>query len=123
MFPLDDPACGCHCSCAFVGRNEYRGAGGHDGAVSVSGKGALKPRGALGKGGLGGLAIWELSPNAVRPGLSGLVGGWARLTRFSPNESDSLSDSGIWRLLDGTRINCVNFNSFAGNQVSSNFTS
>ena len=27
--------------------------------------------------------------------LGGLVGGWARLTRYSPDESDLLSDSGI----------------------------
>ena len=27
------------------------------------------------------------------PGLGGLVGGWARLTRSSPDESDLLSDS------------------------------
>ena len=33
-------------------------------------------------------------PNAGRPGIGGLVGGWARLTKSSPNESDSLSDSG-----------------------------
>ena len=115
MFPLDDPACGCHCSHAFVGWNEYRGAGGCDGAVSVSGKGVLEPHGALGKGGLGGLILCVLGPDAVRPGLIGLVGGWARLTRSSPDESDSLSDSGIWWSLDGTRIDCVNFNSFAGN--------
>ena len=53
----------------------------------------------------------------------GLVGGWARLTRSSPDESDSLSDSGIWQSLDGAGIDCVNFDSFAGKQVSSNFTS
>ena len=53
----------------------------------------------------------------------GLVGGWARLTKSSPDESDSLSDSGNWQSLNGARIDCVNFNSFAGNQVSSNLTS
>ena len=55
-----------------------------------------------------------MNPDAGRPGLGGLVGGWARLTKSSPNESDS----GIWWLLNGARTNCVNFNSFTGNQVS-----
>ena len=123
MFPVDDPACSCRFSRAFVGWNKYRGAGGLDGAVSVSGKGALDPHGALSKGGLGGLALWELGPDAVRPGLGGLVGGWARLTRSSPDESDLLSDSGIWWSFNDARIDSVNFNSFAGNRVSSNFTS
>ena len=86
----------------------------------MSGKGALKPLGAWGgaMGGLGGLALWDLGavdPNAGRPGLGGLLGGWARLTKSSPNESDSLSDSGIWWSLNGARTDCVNFNSFAGN--------
>ena len=123
MFPLNGPACSCLCSHAFVGRDKYRGVRGLDGAVSMFGKGAFEPRGALGIGGLGGLVLWELGPDAVRPGLCGLVGGWARLTRSSPNESDSLSDSGIWRSLDCARIDCVNFNFFAGNRVSLNFTS
>ena len=70
----------------------------------MSGKGALEPRGACGgaMGGLGGLELWDLmfdDPNAGRPGLGGLVGGWARLTKSSPDESDSVSDSGIWQLL------------------------
>ena len=81
----------------------------------MSGKGALEPRGALGKGGLGGLMLWEHGPDAVWPGVGGLVGGWARLTRSSPNESDSLSDSGIWQSLTGAGVDCVNFDSFAGN--------
>ena len=81
----------------------------------MSGKDALEPHESLGKGRLGGLVLWELGPNAVSPGLGGLMGGWARLTRSSPNESDSLSDSGIWQLLKDARIDCVNFNSFAGN--------
>ena len=42
------------------------------------------------------------------------MGGWARLTRYSPDESDLLSDSGIWWLLNGARIGCANFDSFAG---------
>ena len=84
----------------------------------MSGKGALEPRGALGKVGLGGL-----DPDADWPGIGGPVGGWARLTGSSPDESNSLSDSGIWWSFDDARIDCVNFNSFAGNRVSSNFTS
>ena len=120
MFPCDGPACVCHCSHAFVGWNEYRGVGSCNGAVSVSGKGALDPLGACGgaMGGLRGLTCWDprgVDPNAGRPGLGGLVGGWARLTKSSPDESDSLSDSGIWQLLNGTGTDRVNFNSFAGN--------
>ena len=119
MFPLDDPACSCCCSRAFVKWNEYQGVGGCNGAVPMSGMGVLEPRGAQGgaRGGLRGLALWDLGtvdPDADRPGLGGQLGGWARLTRSSPNEPDSLSDSGIWWSLNGTRIDCVNFNSFAG---------
>ena len=51
------------------------------------------------------------------------MGGWARFTKSSPDESDSLSDSGIWWSLSGAGIDCVNFDSFAGYRVSSNFTS
>ena len=61
----------------------------------MSGKVVFDPRGALGKGGLGGLGCWGFDPDAVWPGIGGSVGGWARLTRSSPDESDSLSDSGI----------------------------
>ena len=64
------------------------------------------------------LTLWHPcggDPDAGRPGVGGLVGGWARLTRSSPDESDLLSDSGIWRSLSCARINCVDFNSFAGN--------
>ena len=60
------------------------------------GKGAFKPLSA--HGGVRGCAPWDGNagcPNANWPGLSGLVGGWARLTKSSPNESDSLSDSRI----------------------------
>ena len=89
----------------------------------MSGKGALEPHGAWGgaMGGLGGLTLWDLGavdPDAGRPGLGGLVGGWARLTRSSPNELDLVSDSGIWQLLNSAGIDCVYFNSFAGNQIS-----
>ena len=60
--------------------------------------------GACGVGGLGGLT-------AV---LGGIDGGWARVTRSKPDDSDSLSESGIWRLLDGAVIGCANLYSFAG---------
>ena len=86
----------------------------------MSGKGALEPCGACGgaMGGLRGLALWDLGafdPDAGRPGLCGLVGGWSRLTKSSPNESDSLSDSGIWWLFNDARISFADFDSFAGN--------
>ena len=61
--------------------------------------------------------------NAVWCGVGGIAGGWARLTKSSPDESDSLSDSGIWWSLSGAGINCVNFDLFTGNRVSLNFTS
>ena len=32
-----------------------------------------------------------------QPGLGGLVGGWTSLTRFNPDESESLSDSRNWQ--------------------------
>ena len=94
----------------------------------MSGRGVLDALGAQGgaMGGLRGLALWEprgVDPDADRPGLGGLVGGWARLTRSSPDESESLSDSEIWWLLNDARTDCVSFNSFTGKRVSSNFTS
>ena len=94
----------------------------------MSGKGMLEPHGAQGgaRGRLGGLALWDGitgCPGAGRPGMVGLVGCWARLTKSSPDESDSLSDSGIWWLINGARVGCANFASFAGNQVSLNLTS
>ena len=89
----------------------------------MSGNGVLELRGALGRGGLGALVLWELGPDAVWPGIGGRVGGWVRLTRSNPDESDSLSDSENWRSLGGTGIDCVNFDSFAGNRFSLNFTS
>ena len=75
---------------------------------SVLGKGVKGRHGACGVDGLGDL-------NAVCCGVGGIAGGWARVTGSSPDESDSLSDSGDWWLPDGTGIDCVNFNSFAGN--------
>ena len=73
MFPVEGLTCCCHCFCTFVGQNEYRGAGGCNRAVSMSGKGALEPRGARGgaRDGLGGLALWDGCadcPDAGRPG-------------------------------------------------------
>ena len=79
--------------------------------------------GACGVGRVGGHTLWGFDPDAGPPGMCGGVGGWARLTKSSPDESDSLSVSVIWQSLNGTRIDCVNFNSFAGKRVSSNFTS
>ena len=75
MFPCEDPACGCRCSHAFVGWNKYLGAGGCNGAVSMSGKGALEPLSAYGgaMGELRGLALWDcVDPNTGRP--SGRLG-------------------------------------------------
>ena len=120
MFPVEGPACCCLCPHTFVGQNEYQGAGGCNGAVSISGKDALEPRGAQdgAKGGLGGLAHWGScadGPDADRPGLGGLGGGWARLTKSSPDESDSLLDSGIWWSFNDARISFADFDSFAGN--------
>ena len=86
----------------------------------MSGKGALEPRGAQGGagGGLGGLALWDGCtdcPDAGRPWLGGLLGGWARVTKSSPDESDLLSDSGIWQWPSGAGVHCVDSNSFTGN--------
>ena len=123
ILSVEGPASCCHCCCSFVGQKEYQGAEGCSGAVSTPGKGAKEPCGA--QGGARG-ELWDVNascPDADRPGLGGLVGGWARLTRSSPNESDSLSDSGIWQSLNGAGVECVNFVSFTGNRVSSNFTS
>ena len=77
----------------------------------MSSKGALEPLGGRGgaMGVLRGLALWDplgVDPDAGRPRLGGLVGGWARLTKSSPDESDSLSDSGIWQSLNGTGTDC-----------------
>ena len=128
IFPVDGPACGCLCCCSFVGRNEYWGAVGCNGAVPVSdGSSAFEPRGTLGCWeGDRGPAPWDGitgCPNTGWPRLGGLGGGWARLTRSSPNESDSLSDSGNYWSLYGTIVGCANLVSFTGNRVSSNFPS
>ena len=54
------------------------------------------------------------------PGLGGHGEGWAGMTSSSPNVSDSLSDSEIGGAFMDAQ--CF-FASFAGNKVSSNFTS
>ena len=41
----------------------------------MSGKGALEPHGALGKGRDGGLVLGGVDPDAVWPGIGGQVGG------------------------------------------------
>ena len=52
-----------------------------------------------------------------------LGGGWARSTRSSPNESDSVSDSSdIWWCWLCASPGCASDFSFTMNQVSSNFT-
>ena len=45
------------------------------------------------------------------------------MTRSSPEESDSLSDSEIGGSFKDAQFNFVNFTYFAGNRVSLNFTS
>ena len=89
----------------------------------MPGRGLIVPCGAGGgaRGWLGGIGGWDIDADWL--GLCGLVGGWARLTQSSPDESDSLSNSGIWWLLNGARVGCANFISFSGKQVSLNFTS
>ena len=56
------------------------------------------------------------------PGLGGLVGGWTNLTRSSPDESDSLSDSWNWWSFSDVISGCAKIVSFAGNWISLNFT-
>ena len=64
-----------------------------------------------------------LDLDADRPGLGGLEGGWAGMTSSSPKLSDSLSDSEIGGSFEDVQFDIVDFTSFAGNRVSSNFTS
>ena len=59
-------------------------------------------------------------PDADWPGLGGLIGGWAGMISSSPDSSESLFDSEIGRsFADAWSL----VTSFAGNRVSSNFTS
>ena len=81
---------------------------GGSGEVSAPGKGVFEALGAPGVGGV-------RAPVAGGGGGGGIIGGWASLTMSSPDESDSLSDSENWWSLDGARIGCANFDSFAGN--------
>ena len=95
--------------------------GGCSGAVPTSGSTLCLHRS---RGG----AIGDCGSDTVRgcvdwPGLGDLVGGWASLTRSSPNVSDLLSDKEIIWLLLGTGVGCANKVSFTGNCVSLNFTS
>ena len=73
----------CH---SFVGWNEYQGAGGWSGAVSIPGKGCIIPLGVGGRarGTPCGIDSWDDTscPDTDWPGLGGLVGGRARLTRY-----------------------------------------
>ena len=59
-------------------------------------------------------------PSANWPGLGGRGEGWVGVTSSSPDWSDSLSDSEIGRSFDYAWLLVA---SFAGNRVSSNFTS
>ena len=82
MLSWEGPACCCLSVHALVGHNEYRGATGCCGVSSTSGK-------SLCLQGNGGGAIGDCHGDGVhrcvdRPGLGGLVGGWASLTRSSP---------------------------------------
>ena len=57
---------------------------------------------------------------ADRPGLGGLLEDWGGMTNSTPDVSDSLSDEGIGGSFNDVRYFVA---SFAGNRVSSNFTS
>ena len=115
----DVPTCGSLAKHCFVGQSEYWGVGGCSGAVSTYGSANVLH--GTGGGAAGGNIAGQLS--ADWPGLGGLVGGWASLTKSSPNESDSLSNSGSWWSLKDARSDCVSIISITGNQVSLNFTS
>ena len=80
ILSVEGPAWIFLCCHSLEGQNEYWGAEGCSGAVSMPGKGVNEPRGAQGgaRGELWGPALWDIDagcPNADRPGLSGLVGG------------------------------------------------
>ena len=68
---------------------------------------------------------WEITtgfgdPGADWPGISGLGEGWVGVTSSNPDWSDSMSDPEIGRsFIDAWFV----IASFAGNRVSSNFTS
>ena len=115
-------------NCSLVGQREYCGLGGLDTAGTWPDLEGYAPVGIRGEamGGFGWVCIWGFCTvciDADRPGLGDLEGGWAGMTISSHKVSDSLSDVEIGRLLNGTRFNFVDFTSFAGNRVSSNFTS
>ena len=108
---------------SFVAWREYHGLGGSGIAGPWPDPGGCTPCGTAG-GAMGGFRwVCFCDLNADRPGLSGLEGGWAGVTISSPELSDSLSDSEIGGAFKDTQFNFVNFTSFTGNRVSSNFTS
>ena len=121
MLPWEGPACCCLSVYALVCCNEYQGVSGNSGAVSTSGNSLCCHGNGGGTMGICGIDTGHACVDW--PGLGGLVGGWASLTRSSPSESDSMSDKEIIQLLSGTGVDRVNWVSFAGNHVSSNFTS
>ena len=86
-------ACGCLSVRAFICCNEYQGVGGCNGAVSTSGS-SLCLHGNAG-GAMGACEGKTACHCANWPGLGGLVGGWASLTRSSPRVSDLLSNEEI----------------------------
>ena len=57
-------------------------------------------------------AAWQAA--SVQIGLGWVVAGWASLTWSSPDESESVSDSGIWRSLNGAGSGHTCIVSFAG---------
>ena len=125
ILSIDDLTCACLSSLPLVGWKEYWGVGGCSGAVSMSGNAEVlhgnagsaagSKTGDTIRGDITGPLDVDTAGGADQPGLGGLVGGWASLTRSSPNESDLLSDSENWWLLNGTRSGCASIISFAGN--------
>ena len=94
---LSPEGCGSWVSHSFVGHKEYHGLGGSGIAGSWPDLEGCAPVGTCGgaMGGFGRACVWGFCAvwlGADWPGLGGLVGGWARMTRSSPELSDSLSD-------------------------------
>ena len=119
--------CGRWANCSLVGQKEYCGLGGSGIAGPWPDLEGCAPVGTTGAmGGFRRVCDWgcfTVCLDADWPGLGGHVGGWAGMTRSSPEWSDSLLDSEIGWLLDGTRFDFFNIISFTWNRVSSNFTS
>ena len=114
-------ACCCLSLCALVCHKEYWGAGGFNcGAVSTSGRAICL----FGIGGGISGCDGDTGCHCVDwPGLGGLIGGWASLTRSSPKLLDSLSNEDIVWSLTGTNVGCANEDSLTGNCISLNFPS